>query len=169
MFYFSILRQINEKKPNKGILYIAIHEISHFIFFDLLKKIEKENKFKLPKDAMNYLKESLTAALLNQKPFLAIFGLKEDIGNPEIRELYIESYGETKTIRDFIQELYLQRVKKEKKSFKLFLEELIKIFISAAPILSEKRLIWNSYGRTLFEKSKILIRYRKAIKLGIIK
>lgn len=165
IFYFSILKQINEKKLNKDILYVAIHEISHFVFFDLLKKIENKNKFKLPKDAMNYLKESLTAALLNQKLFLTLFGLKEDIGNPEIRDLYIVTYGKTKTIRNFIQELYIQRVKKEKKSFEFFFGELIKIFISITPALSKKRLIWNHYGRTLFEKPKILVQYKKAIQI----
>ncbi len=163
IFYFSILRQINSKKPNKDILYITIHEISHFIFFDLLKKIEKKNKFKLTKDAMNYLKEALTAALLNQKIFLSLFGLKEDVGNPEIRDLFIETDEKVKTIRNFIQEFYIQRVKKEKKSFEVFLDELINIFISIAPDLSRKRLIWNRYGRTLIEKPKILAQYRKPI------
>ena len=49
VFYFSILKQIDNKKPNKDILYIAIHEISHFIFFDLLKKMKREINFNFQK------------------------------------------------------------------------------------------------------------------------
>ena len=112
---------------------------------------------------MNYLKEALTAALLNQRVFLNLFELEEDVGNPEIRDLFIKINGKTKTTRDFVQELYIQRVKKEKKLFEIFLDELINIFISIAPALSRKRLIWNRYGRTLFEKPKILAQYRKPI------
>ncbi len=165
IFYFSILRQICNKEDKRSILPIAIHEISHFIFFDLLKKIEKKNKFQLPKDAMNYLKESLTAALLNQKTLRSLFELEDYTGNPEIRNLYIKTVGKEKIIRDFIQELYIKKIKKERKSFESFLDELIKAFIPIAPTLFKKRLIWNRYGKTLLEKPKILTQYRNPIQI----
>jgi len=163
IFYFSILRRIREKRDSR-VLYIATHEISHFIFFDLLKKIEKKNKFKLPKDALYYLKEALTTALINQAPLRDLLGIKEDVGNQEIHDIYINKSGEKpKIIRDFIQEFYIQKTKKERKSFESFLDELIKIFILIAPAISKKRLIWNRYGRTLIGKPRILARYRKPV------
>jgi len=165
IFYFSILRRVH-KKRDCSVLYIATHEISHFIFFDLLKKIEKKNKFKLPKDALYYLKEALTPALINQAPLRDLLGIKGDTGNLQIHDIYINKSGEKpKIIRDFIQELYIQKIKKERKSFESFLDELIKIFISIAPIISKKRLIWNRYGKTLSEKPKILAQYRKPIQI----
>jgi hypothetical protein len=115
---------------------------------------------------MNYLKEALTPALISQRHLSDLLGIKEDLGNWEIHDIYIQkSNREIKTIRDFIKDLYAQRVKKKEKSFEVFLDELIKIFISIAPNLSKKRLIWNHYGRALFEKPKMLARYRKPISI----
>lgn len=165
IFYFSILRQIHNKEDKRNVLSIAIHEISHFIFFDLLKKIEKKNKFKLPKDSLYYLKESLTAALFNQKNLCNLFGFRDYVGNPEIRDIYIKTNGKEKIVKDFVQEIYIQKINKEKKSFKSFLNELTKIFISIAPTLSKKRSIWNRYGKTLLEKPKILAQYRNPIQI----
>jgi hypothetical protein len=42
VFYFSILKQINKGKSDRDVLYIAIHEISHFIFLIILKKLKRK-------------------------------------------------------------------------------------------------------------------------------
>ena len=72
VFYFSILGEI-KGKTNKNILSIGIHEISHFIFFEMLKKIENKKKLILPNDIKNYLKEALAVESLKKNRFVIIW------------------------------------------------------------------------------------------------
>lgn len=164
-FYFSILGQIFNKNE-KNILFIAAHETSHFIFYDLLKKIEREIKISLPDDAKNYLKEALTAVLLNQKPLNKILKLDNYLGNPEIRDIKIKKpNGTIMSFVDFLTEYYQNNKIKKKKGFQIVLKEIIEIINSISNEFSKKRAIWNRYGNQLYKNSVALYRYQSPIKI----
>ncbi len=157
-FYFSILGQIKRNDKN-NILFISAHEISHFIFFDILK----EAKVLLPEDLKNYLKESLTAFLLNQNPLRNFLNLQNYKGNQEIRDLFIEKPdGEIVKFVGFLEKFYRQN-QKEKETFQTFLKKVINILIPAGSEFSKKRVIWNRYGYQIYKKPKILTEYQKPI------
>ena len=164
-FYFSILGQIYNKS-RKNILFIASHEISHFIFYDFLKKIEQKIKKSVPDDLKNYFKEALAAVLLNRKPLCNILDLHKYEGNPEIRDLQIKKpNGAIISFVQFIDEYYRTAKEKNKKSFENFLEEILNIFLSISKEFSKKRIIWNRYGKQLLEKPKALHLYQKPIQI----
>jgi len=120
IFYFSILGEI-KGKTGKNILTIGIHEISHFIFYDLIKVIENRGDLILPDDLKNYLKEALAVVILNQKSLCNILELKNYKGNPEIQSLRIEkSDGNIKTFTDFLNKHYGAIKIKRQKPFSTF-------------------------------------------------
>lgn len=160
-FYFSILGETYGKKE-KDILSISVHEISHFIFYDLLEEL-KENSPKLSESTKNYLKESLTAVLLNQKPLNKILKLKNYQGNPEIRNLKVKALGKTTSVVEFLNNYYL--LNKRKKNFKTILKEMVKIMNSIDRELSKKRSIWNHFGSQLLKNKKYLKEYEKPIQI----
>lgn len=164
-FYFSILGQIYNKNK-KDILFIAAHEASHFIFYDLLKKIEREIKISLPEDSKNYLKEALTAVLLNQKPLNKILKLNNYLGNPEIRDLKIQKPDNMiMNFVNFLTEYYQNYKIKKGEDFKIVLEEIIKIIYPISNEFSKKRAIWNRYGSQLYKKHSALHLYQNPIKI----
>ncbi|HLD62066.1 MAG TPA: hypothetical protein VI998_03790 [Patescibacteria group bacterium] len=165
IFYFSILGQIKGKNK-KDALFIAIHEISHFIFYDILKEIEQEIKKSAPDDLKNYLKETLTAALLNRKPLSDILNLHNYKGNPEIRDLQIKkSNGAIVSFTEFIDEYYQIIKVKNKKTFKVFLQEILNVLLPISKEFSKKRAIWNRYGNQLYKKPSALNLYQKPIQI----
>jgi len=165
IFYFSILGEINGK-ADKNILTIGIHEISHFIFSDILKKIENKRDVILPDDVKNYLKEALAVVILNQEPLCGILELKNYKGNPEIQNLRIEKPdGSIKTFTDFLNECYDAIKMKKQKSFCVFLEKIISILLPIAPEFAKKRVLWNKYGKKVLKEPKIIKLYSKPIKI----
>lgn len=178
VFYFSIFGQIKDATSNvpslqtknqntKDILYTAIHEISHFIFYDILKKIEQETKSPPIDDNLrNYLKESLAVVILNNKPLCTILNLHEYLGNPEIRDLQIvKQNGEILKFTDFLQETYQNSRTKDKETFQNFLQGILDILLPAREEFLNKRKIWNRFGRELSKNPEALKAYQQPIQL----
>lgn len=165
VFYFSILGEIKDR-ADKNILTIGIHEISHFILFNQLKKIEKTKDLILPDDLKNYLKETLAVVILNQKSLCDILDLKNYKGNPEIQNLRIEELDSSiKTLTDFLNEYYYAIKIKEQKSFSIFLEKIINILLPITSEFIKKRMIWNKYGKKVLREPKIIKLYSESIKI----
>lgn len=182
IFYFSILGQIKDSlsrsslakaknKNIKDIICIAIHEISHFIFYDILKRIEQETKSLPTGDNLkNYLKESLTSVLLNQKPLCTILNLHNYLGNPEIHDIQIrEPGGKILKFTDFLQEAYRNSRSKEKETFQIFLQEILNTLSPSSKDLSNKREIWNRFGKELSKNPRALKAYQRPIQLKLKK
>ena len=160
-FNFSILGKIYGK-DKKDVLYVAIHEISHLVFYDILGKME----IKMENDIKNYFKEALAVVLINQQPLSNILGLKDYTGNPEIQDIFIKEKDD-KEIRliDFIGKYY-QTIKIERKErFNTFIKEILNMIIPLSENFSEKRKIWNTYGNKIFEDKNLLKQYRIPIKI----
>jgi len=151
-FYFSILSQIKNKDTDKNILEIALHEISHFILFDQLKK---EIDHSLNRDAGHYLKESIAAAILNKSEFS--FPKRE--GNPEIRYINISFQNKKHKLVDFVSEQI------NKKGYKEALKFLVSLFEKNKERFSEKMKLWNKYGKDITKKEDVFEKYKEFINL----
>jgi hypothetical protein len=164
IFRFSILARVM-KTGNKSILSTAVHEISHFIFFDLLEKIEKKENFSLPADAKFYLRETLTTALFNEEPIKSVLNLNEYKGNPEIRDVYITSSdGTTKSFIDYTRDQYTKN-KLNNNNFNFFLTNFVISINNVASEFSKKRKLWNQWGKEMPKNQSILFEYQTPIKL----
>jgi len=162
-FNFSILDRVTGA-GKRSILNTAIHEISHFVFFDILAVIERENNLSLSSDAKYYLKEALTAALFNEEPLKSILKIDVYSGNQEVRDLYIKSNSEKSPLKfaDFIRSMYREKIN-DKKSFSFFLTELVLLFDKISKELTVKRKIWNTYGKDLIKNPEVFRRYQEPI------
>lgn len=166
-FYFSILGILNNKKGGLNRLQVAIHEISHFIFFNILWHIEQEKKITLPRDALHLFKESLTAALFNEAPLRQALKIQEYHGNPEVQALYVKIENRKKPVllTDYIRRLY--RLSKRKK--KPLYETLSRLVVSAyhsRVAFARKRALWNRYGRKILLEPRLKVRYKVPISFG---
>lgn len=163
-FYFSVLWQI-KKGPNKDLLMIAIHEISHFIFFDYLKKVKNGEKILTNHNLKYFLQESLTTALFNTKPLKRFFKTENQLGNPEIRELYVQAKNnKPEKIADYIKEKYIKS-KENKQTFENFITAIVAEFINKPTDFEEKRILWNKNGVSIFSEPTLLKEYQKPIRI----
>jgi len=161
-FNFSILDRITGS-GKRDILSTAIHEISHFVFLNYLKKIEKKENISISQDTRYYAKEVLTAALFNEEPIRGVLEIVEYKGNPDIRDIYItDDLKVTTTLINYTRKQYLENIK-DGKEFKEFLINFIKTMHKISENLSKKRQIWNRFGNELYKNKAILLQYQMPI------
>lgn len=156
-FFFSILNPLFKDWPI-DVLYIAVHEISHFIFLEQLKKIEEVNNNKFDKDLVYYYKESLTTVVLNQKEFRPILGEKEILGNPNIRDINIQIGEEQMSLIKYLTQEF-----ETKKSYEDFLETTLLMLNKSVSEFIKKRELWNKNGPNIFEEDDLMVEYKKPI------
>ena len=164
VFTYSILGELFGKNDiKKSLLSVGIHEISHLIFFELLKPIEQKNKITLHPDGKYFLKEAVTTALLNTETLKSILQTEKDPGNPEIQKLYISTPQNSSILFiDYIKEQIIQS-KQTNLPFNILLEQLaINTHFIGKP-LNEKRLLWNKNGYAIFKNPLLLSEYEKPI------
>jgi len=165
-FYYSILGKIRNNKIQKDVLFIAAHEISHFIFYDTLAEIKRNHSdIKLSKESEHYLKEALVPAVLNEKGINKLLKLHNYRGNSELHHLQVKLGEEVSGFMEFISHYYhLQKIE-NKKYFNEVLFDLVKIFSDADDQLILKKSIWDKYGFNMKSNSVAFNKYRKPIVL----
>jgi len=164
IFYFSITPMVFGGNKN-NILEVAIHEISHFILFDLLDGL----KINLRESAeeINFLhlfKEALTAMLLSEEGLLKLLGKEYYRGNPEVFSLNVKiKEGEIVAFREYLRSSFHQ-YNQEGRSFSRFIEDIIFQFRPKAKEFSEKKIFWNKNEQKIREGNKnLLSEYEKSI------
>ncbi|HPW67697.1 MAG TPA: hypothetical protein PLS84_11545 [Salinivirgaceae bacterium] len=163
-FFFSITGQVMSKSKTSA-LAVAIHEISHFIFFEYLKKINDVNNISLPRDAKYYLKESLTAALFNEDPLRKELKIEIYLGNPEVRDIFIKAGpNHAEVLVDYIRRKYIEN-RQNNKNFEQFLTDLVVKFNDVSEEFSKKRKIWNLWGKELQKNKEEFLKYKKPIEI----
>ncbi len=156
-FNFSILNTLGKDEP-VDVMYIAVHEISHFVFLDQLYKIENNHNIKFHKDLIYYYKEALTTVILNEPNLKTFFGEKEIKGNPDIRDINVKINGEAITLINYLK----QEFEKEN-NYSDFLEKTLLRLHAQENEFSKKREIWNQNGHMIFNDNDLLSKYREAI------
>ena len=160
-FLYSTLGQLNESvTKSKPVLVVAIHEISHVMFFHILKRLN----IQLLEGTKHLFKEALTAAILQDEKLLTLLNYKHVEVNPEIRELYVKKDGRILKTTDYLFTSLIENVDLNK----IFLEklkELLKEFKKVDKDFDEKMNFWNRHGSTIFKDERLLQQYREPIPL----
>lgn len=156
-FFFSILNSLFKNEP-VDVLYVAIHEISHFIFFDQMAVIENKNNVKFNDDIVYYFKESLTVMILNQAPLKVLLGKKDILGNPNIRDIRVKTGDEEISLVEFLRKEF-----EVKENFVDFLEKTLLLLRKSEAEFNNKRDFWNKSGPKIFESKEMLDEYRAPI------
>ncbi len=169
VFFFSIASSIasHRRLPFREVT-IGVHEISHFIFNEQYNRWKKKGHTKLNQPAHHYLKEALTAAIMDQQAFRNFFdypNLYHSIsypGNPELRNLMISYHGETTSIVEYIkQEVLLASI-----GYTHGLGYVCEAFGSADTAFSEKWQLWNDKSTSPESRTAFDHAYGHPVKLN---
>lgn len=162
-FYVSMYGPVLKNGKNE-ILDIAIHEISHFMLFQILKdlKMDQFNQAE-NKGLLHMFKEALTGMLLSEPKLGELLGNTEYRGNPETHHIFIqESESEPKLFQEFLREKFKQ-TKESGGDFNSFLVETIDLLLPQAVEFAKRKGMWNKYGRKIEKNPELLAEYREAI------
>lgn len=180
VFFYSILAAVNGH-PQNDALFVATHEISHMLFFEILKKQHVDmfsyslNQMHYPL-AVDYLKEILAPVLMKQptlKKYLDFSMYPLDqwpdgyIGNDNLIQMYVttEDMGEKMQITKYFQQLYEKMRYQENKPFSEIVEEMLRLVSPLEDELAKKRALWNKHQNGIFKDEKLLAEYSQPIKL----
>lgn len=166
-FYYSILRRLKHPTwKTASSVYIGAHEISHMIFFELLKQVEKKHRIQLHPDTRYFLQEALTTVLLNRQQSRQVLRKsKKEPGNMEIQSLRITyRRGPPQTILDFVGSRYT-RSRRLRMSFFAFLESIVVLLHSVEKEFRGKRKLWNRFNG-MAAPARLLTQYEKPIAIS---
>lgn len=157
-WYFSMIRAA-QGVEQKDVLLVAVHEISHMIFYDYLRElgINWSAGDDPEKIAYEYLKEILAPVIMNQKSLARYLNLDfyegGYFGNPDIAFIFVRSSknGEVLRISRYFQSIYEDLKYKKGESFLEILKVMINLILSIKEELRKKRQLWNQYGLDIFQ------------------
>ena len=160
-FLYSVLDQLRDGgSKNKSVLVVAVHEISHLVFFQYLEKFEVQ----LSEGTKHLLKEVLTAAILQDAKLSALLNYKHVDVNPEIRELYVKKGGRVLKATDYLFGLFIENVDLNKNFFGQ-IKELFEEFKKSDKVFDEKMDFWHKHGKSIFKDEGLSKQYQKPIPL----
>ncbi len=158
--YFSLITRLYLGRGNM-ILDIAIHEISHFLFFDILNEIGADIIKIEPKEfGFWYLfKEALTGMLLSEKELEDLLERKGYKGNPEVENLSVQKEGSADkiTLREYLRER-LNDHKQNGSCFNSFIKEIISELRPQVEAFEAKNNFWVKNEEEIKKWNQDLIR-----------
>ncbi len=172
LFYFSIARTIagQDMKPWR-VVATAIHEVSHFIFYEQLDDWSKKNSITLNDPAIHYFKEALAAAIMDQPEFRTFFDYQalyrsdRYFGNAELHQLSIGN-AENNTASENIIAFFEKEIVRSPDGYAVKLDCMLRWFAEAGAAFAEKWNLWNNMPINPAEQDEAMKKYREPIILG---
>ncbi|MFA6416133.1 MAG: hypothetical protein WCW56_01465 [Candidatus Paceibacterota bacterium] len=163
VFNFSIVGKLFLGKKNE-VLDTAIHEISHFLLFDILKDLNIDLADKRSLEHM--FKEALTGMLLSEPELENLLNRKNYLGNPEIQNLFIKDGDEKEVIlREYLRSEFRNH-KARGLSFSDFIKAMMEKFLPKASEFYQKKTFWDKNEQELKAgNSELLEIYSEPIKI----
>ncbi len=158
-FYFSIYKSLKGNTEYPKVLAVSAHEISHMIFFDILKG----KNIGIGQELLYFIKELIAPILVYQNDFDNIFK-KEIVGNYNVLEIYLEKDGKVIKAFDYFLEMFIKN-KSEGKNFNTFLDEMISVCKEIESDIKDKKAFDNKYGMQIMKEPELLEKFREPIKL----
>lgn len=158
-FLYSALDQLyNSASKNKSVLVVAMHEISHIMFFHLLQKLD----IRLSEGTKHLFKEALTAAILQDTKLSTLLNYKHMDVNPEIRELCVKKDTRVLKATDYLFGLLIEN-RDLNKNFLEQMKKLLVEFKKSDKDFEEKMDFWNKHGKLIFKDEGLLKQYQEPI------
>ncbi len=159
LFYFTITGVKDGITEFDRLVSIALHEISHFIFFRQIANIPNV----LSDRGIHHLKEVLTPVLL-QHPDIIKHRKKDYVcGNDESIKYLVEVSGEVMSIFDYVSREFAKNPTRE--GYPAFLRWLVSIFERIEPEVLRRDLLHAKNGRAVFSDEALKTEFTKPIKI----
>lgn len=156
-FFYSIYKSLQGVTEYPKVLAVAMHEISHMILFNILKKKD----ISLDNYTVYFIKELIAPILVYQDVFNGIFK-KEIVGNYNVLEIYLKENG--KTIKAF--DYFLEKFNENRNKgliFDDFLDDMISVCLKIKESIKEKRLFDNQHGLQILKNPELIRQFREPI------
>lgn len=168
VFFFSLERFLRTKAhsvaSSYGITAVLAHEVSHFIFFDLLNQLSDDMRIKCDKTIKHFAKEILAPIVMNDARLNDILHLTDYGGNPFLKYIMVLRESKEESIVVFFQTEY-ERQHMAGVSFIVFVSYIIETLFSIQPELQERLTLWDTHGTALLSDVKLNSQYRKPIEI----
>jgi hypothetical protein len=139
---------------------VAMHEISHFILFDILKG---KNIILKPK-MLYFIKEIIAPIIVYQDDFSGIFK-KQIVGNTNVLEIFFSIDDKVIKAFDYFNLKYIEN-RNSGKDFRVFLDYMIKICSPIEKEIEAKHDFWNKYGNNIKNEQELMKTFREPITLS---
>lgn len=156
-FWYSALQELGvHNSERKNLLSVGIHEISHIIFLEQLRRME----IPIQRDASYLFKEALTAALLGTPAMVKVLNIAgPPKGNYELHELRI--------IVDSVEMSIVEGISKLMNDFRgdytSLLHGAVTRFFAQYLVWHARMELWRKYGQSLYKDAVLLSEYRTPI------
>jgi hypothetical protein len=164
-FSFSISFTLYKNVPNDVL--VAIHEISHFLFFDILDDLKISLNDDNPewKEMLHIFKEALTGMLLTEPEIMLFLGGSAHRRNAEIEMLFVSDSSGVMPFLKYLRDTF-HGYKNRGQPFQDFIQDILNKLMPHTWQFSEKRQIWKQHGHEIAAGSPDLCRsYKEPIAL----
>lgn len=163
LFYYTITNAAKGKTDTSipsHLSSIALHEISHFIFFRQIDQIPN----KLSDRGIHHLKEVLTPVLLNHPDILKHRQDKYICGNEESIKYQVSLGGQIMSIFDYVNTEFLKNPTPE--GYTTFLHWLINLFEKIEPEVLKRDKLHMNNGRLVFTDPALNAEFMEPIQIN---
>lgn len=168
VFFFSLTRFLHVKAQSVatdyGLMAVLAHEISHFIFFDILGQMPEKIHTKCDKTVRHFAQEILAPVVMNDPRLNGILHLTNYGGNPFLKHVTVRRGAKEQNIVAFFQAEY-ERKRTNSVSFKEFVSYLIETLYVIHSELQERLSLRDTYGSSLLSDIKLNAQYCNPIEV----
>jgi len=156
-FFYSITNVRKGKIVYEDVIPVSMHEISHFILFDILAG----KNIKLKPKMLYFVKEIIAPIIVNQGEFSGMF-TKRIVGNTNVLEIFFSVGGKIVKAFDYFNSRYTDN-KNAGKNFRDFLDDMIRICLPVEKEIEAKHEYWNKNGNRINSEPGLMMVYREPI------
>lgn len=168
IFFFSLERFLRTKAisvaGNYGMTAVLAHEVSHFIFLDLLNSMPDTVKTKCDKTIIYFAKEILAPIVMNETRMNDVLSLSDYGGNPLLKHITIKHKGREENIVTFFQAEYTQKYLNEG-TFKDFVLFLLETLLNIHQKIHERHVLWDANGSKILSDTELRKQYCEPIEI----
>lgn len=165
-FFFSLERFLRTNAHSVasgyGITAVLAHEVSHFVFFDLLNQMPEETQTACDPVIKYFAKEILAPIVMNDPRLSNILHLVDYSGNPLLKHISLQRGTDKESIVAFFDAEY-KHGQATGFPFLSFVRHLIQTLSSVHSELQQRLTLWSTYGSALLKDSTLKARYCEPI------
>ncbi len=168
VFFFSLVRFLRANTQSVasdyGLTAVLAHEVSHFIFFDMLNQMPEEIRTKCDKTIKHFAKEILAPIIMNDSRLNDILHLADYGGNPFLKHITVRRGTKEENIVAFFRAEYEHQHSNDM-PFATFISYLIETLFAIRSEIENRHTSWNTHGTALLSDTKLKSQYCEPIEI----
>lgn len=152
----------NEKTLSLNATQLLVHEVSHFILWDIVTHLDITYLQEFAGTVKHLAQEIIAPVVMNQGELRSLLNLHDYWGNQYLKPIRLHRDGVDVNIIDFFSTEYVT-MRTEEKTFEQYILRVFEILTSIQSQLQKRMDIWNENGKKMFENKDLFAEYIKPI------